>query len=101
MIRVSFSGIKCWFTIAALLLSFGYGLHASDGPKATSTKSGEPTDPKAHKTYEDAIEWQKKGNKDEALSEFRRANKQDGGAPMSLRPGWAPTRTPRMSRGIG
>jgi tetratricopeptide (TPR) repeat protein len=79
MIKISISDVKTWLAIAALLLSFGCCLHASDGPNAAGPKPGEPTDAKARKTYDDAIEWQKKGNKDEALADFRRANKQDGG----------------------
>jgi thiol-disulfide isomerase/thioredoxin len=79
MIRLSVFGVKSWFVIGALLLSFGCGLHASDGPKTNSPKPGEPTDPKARKTFDSAIEWQKKGDKDAAVGDFRKANKQDGG----------------------
>jgi len=42
-------------------------------------KSGEPTDPKARKTYEGAIDWEKHKFYDSALEDFRKANKQDGG----------------------
>jgi len=79
MIRIAKCVCKKWFTIAALLLWFGFGLHASDGPKADNPKPGEPTDPKARKTYDAAIEWQKQGNKQAAVDDFRKANKQDGG----------------------
>jgi thiol-disulfide isomerase/thioredoxin len=46
---------------------------------ANASKPSEPTDPKAHKTYADAIAWEKQGDYHEALDEFRKANKQDGG----------------------
>jgi thiol-disulfide isomerase/thioredoxin len=42
-------------------------------------KPGEPTDPKARKTFAEAIDWQHHGNKSSALDDFRKANKQDGG----------------------
>lgn len=38
-----------------------------------------PKDPKAVKTFEMALEWQKKGDRGLALDEFRRAFKQDNG----------------------
>ncbi len=47
---------------------------ASDQPKP-----GEPTDPKARKTFAEAIDWQNHGNKGGALDDYRKANKQDGG----------------------
>jgi thiol-disulfide isomerase/thioredoxin len=46
---------------------------------ANAKKPGEPTDPKARKTYADAIAWEKQRAYHEALEEFRKANKQDGG----------------------
>jgi thiol-disulfide isomerase/thioredoxin len=79
MIRVSVSGVRCWIVVAALLLSFGNVLSASDGPKSNAPKPGEPTDPKARKTYASAIEWLHSGNKESAIDDFRKANKQDGG----------------------
>jgi thiol-disulfide isomerase/thioredoxin len=42
-------------------------------------KPGEPTDPKARKTFEGAIDWEKRRAYNEALEDFRKANKQDGG----------------------
>ena len=46
---------------------------------AESVKPGEPTDPKARKTFASAIDWEKHGHDDAALDDFRKANKQDGG----------------------
>jgi thiol-disulfide isomerase/thioredoxin len=46
---------------------------------AEATKPGEPTDPKARKTFAGAIEWENHRNYDAALDDFRKANKQDGG----------------------
>ncbi|MGA3069015.1 MAG: TlpA disulfide reductase family protein [Terracidiphilus sp.] len=42
-------------------------------------KPGEPTDPKARKTYASAIDWERHGHDEAALDDFRKANKQDGG----------------------
>lgn len=42
-------------------------------------RSGEPTDPKARKTYADALDWDKHKFYDSALQNFLKANKQDGG----------------------
>ena len=60
----------------------------SDTPKADlskpnaapdGAKPGEPTDPKARKTYATALDWEKHREDDAALDSFRKANKQDGG----------------------
>jgi len=55
-------------------VTFAAGLSATDAPKP-----GEPTDPKAQKTFAQAIDWQNHGQKAFALDSFRKANKQDGG----------------------
>ncbi len=47
---------------------------ATDG-----AKPGEPTDPKARKTYATALDWEKARDYNEALDSFLKANKQDGG----------------------
>jgi thiol-disulfide isomerase/thioredoxin len=65
-----------YLAIFVLLLALGAVLHASD---AVSPKPGEPTDPKARKTFASAIDWQKHGEKNAAIDDFRKANKQDGG----------------------
>jgi len=42
-------------------------------------KPGEPTDPKARKTFAGAVDWEKHGNESAALDDYRKANKQEGG----------------------
>jgi thiol-disulfide isomerase/thioredoxin len=49
------------------------------GSAENAAKPGEPTDPKARKTYAAALDWEKHKYYDEALESFRKANKQDGG----------------------
>jgi thiol-disulfide isomerase/thioredoxin len=49
----------------------------------SAPKPGEPTDPKARKTFAEALEWEKKGQTAFALDAFRKANKQDGGHCMA------------------
>jgi peroxiredoxin len=67
------------FSIVALVIvSPMLKLHALDAPKAETPKPGEPTDPKARKTYQTAIEWLKVGRRDEAIDVFRKAARQDG-----------------------
>jgi peroxiredoxin len=46
---------------------------------ADAPKPGEPTDPKARKTYAGAIDWERHKFYDSAMEDFRKANKQDGG----------------------
>jgi thiol-disulfide isomerase/thioredoxin len=50
-------------------------------PVATpaAAKPAGPTDSKARKTYDDAVAWEKQRSYHEALEQFRKANKQDGG----------------------
>lgn len=52
--------------------------NASSQPSAAAKTDG-PTDPKARKTFADAIAWEKQRAYHEALDQFRKANKQDGG----------------------
>ncbi|HEY1805598.1 MAG TPA: redoxin domain-containing protein [Terracidiphilus sp.] len=59
---------------AALLLAC-VALHAA----SDQLKPGEPTDPKARKTFAGAADWEKHGNKVAAIDDYRKANKQDGG----------------------
>ena len=60
----------------AMMLVVATALAAgSDGP----AKPGEPTNPKARKTFADAAGWQKQGAAAIALDGFRKANQQDGG----------------------
>ncbi len=61
--------------VAATLLLACAALHAApDQPKP-----GEPTDPKARKTFLGAADWEKHGNLAAAFDDYRKANKQDGG----------------------
>lgn len=78
MVRHSSSASKAGLSIAILLLVTAAGLCAGAAP-AGNPKPGEPTDPKALKTFAGAILFQNKGEKRIALDEFRKANKQDGG----------------------
>ena len=50
-----------------------------DAAGTESVKPGEPTDPKARKTFASAIDWERHGHDDAALDDFRKANKQDSG----------------------
>lgn len=58
----------------ALLFASAAAHTAPDQPKP-----GEPTDPKAYKTFLGAADWEKHGNLGAALDDYRKANKQDGG----------------------
>jgi tetratricopeptide (TPR) repeat protein len=61
--------------ITALLLTASpFARPASDQPKP-----GEPTDPKARKTFINAAEWEKAGDQSAAIADYRKANKQEGG----------------------
>ena len=62
-----------------LLLGFGTGVPAVRALASDQAKQGEPTDPKARKTFAEAIDWSRHGNKNAALDDYRKANKQDGG----------------------
>jgi len=46
---------------------------------SNGAKPSEPTDPKARKTFADAIAWEKQRDYHAALADYRKANKQDGG----------------------
>jgi thiol-disulfide isomerase/thioredoxin len=77
VMRSAHAGLAC-LAFSFFLITTGAGLHASDSP-ADSKKSGQPTDPKAQKTFASAIDWEKHNNIPEAIAEFRKANSQDGG----------------------
>jgi thiol-disulfide isomerase/thioredoxin len=55
------------------------GQTQTDPQKTQSASAGGPTDPKAVKTFQMAIEALKKGQKGDALDAFRKAFKQDNG----------------------
>lgn len=51
----------------------------SAAPTPPGPKPGEPTDPKARKTFAEAVEWEQRHDLSVAIDSFRKANKQDGG----------------------
>jgi len=57
--------------LLAVLLSATIAIHAQE--------SSGPTDPKAQKTYQEALDWLHKGMPDAAIGSFKKADKQDGG----------------------
>lgn len=65
---------RAYLSAAALLLACA-GLHAAPDQR----HPGEPTDPKAYKTFLGAADWEKHGNFGTAIDDYRKANKQDGG----------------------
>jgi thiol-disulfide isomerase/thioredoxin len=65
--------------IATLVVVAVICLRALGESKAEAPKPGEPTDPKARKTYQTALEWLKEGATAVAVDSFRKANQQDGG----------------------
>ena len=65
--------------IPFLLLVLGIGLQAAEAPRDDAPKPGEPTDAKARKTWDSALDWEKKGYQNIAIDELRQANKEDGG----------------------
>lgn len=73
------------FSLIVALLSASSLLHAVDAAKSASPKPGEPSDPKARKTYQEAFDWLKTGRRDDAIDSFRKAAKQDGHCTECLR----------------
>jgi thiol-disulfide isomerase/thioredoxin len=71
--------------IAFTLLGSALTANALDTPKPDVSKPGMPTDPKALKTYQSAIDWLKSGKRAEAIESFRKAAKQDGHCTECLR----------------
>jgi thiol-disulfide isomerase/thioredoxin len=65
-------------TVSFLLLVLGIGLHAA-ALQDDAPKPGEPTGAKARKTWDSALDWEKKGYQNIAIDELRQANKEDGG----------------------
>ena len=89
MFKVSGFGNRKWTATAALALLVSFGPHWAEAgqsdvspattPSANAPKPGEPTDPKAIKTFAAAIDWEKHNDIAAALANYRKANKQDGG----------------------
>lgn len=67
--------IRLALTIAFLLGS-GINLYCVDA-KSDTPKPGEPTDPKALKSYHEALDWLRIGHRDSAIEAFRKAARQD------------------------
>jgi thiol-disulfide isomerase/thioredoxin len=65
------------FTILLLILAASSAALGADNP--APGKPGEPTDPKALKTWNSALDWERHHDYSSAISDFRKANKQDGG----------------------
>jgi thiol-disulfide isomerase/thioredoxin len=65
------------FAVVLALLVFVLHLDAQGTQQAP--KPGEPTNPKARKTYQDALDLQKQRSYAWAINDFRKANQQDGG----------------------
>ena len=63
-----------------LYLSLVIVLIVSGAHAQSPSASGDgPTDPKAQKTYAEALEWLRNHDRQAALGDFRKADKQDGG----------------------
>lgn len=77
MFRIPASVLCRGVLVAMVLIAAALSAPAASG--TDNPKPGEPANPKARKTYATAIEWQKNRDKVAALSDFRKANKQDGG----------------------
>ncbi len=70
--------LRC-YAVLTIVLFCGMAVQAANGPVSDAPKPGEPTDPKARKTFAEAVEWQHKNASGEAIDQYRKANKQDGG----------------------
>jgi thiol-disulfide isomerase/thioredoxin len=71
--------IRRCLAVGLFLLAAGSGLCATDLPTNDAPKPGEPTDPKARKTFASAVDWEKHRAYDAAIDDYRKAFKQDGG----------------------
>lgn len=60
-----------------VLLLIGAAVYAAEQP--APLKPGEPIDPKARKTWDEAIEWQHRRNYATAIDSYRKANREDEG----------------------
>ncbi len=81
LVRPSLLTLALMITVATL--------YASDVPKSEVPKPGMPTDPKALKTYQNAIDWLKIGKRGEAIDSFRKAARQDGHCTECMRQAYA------------
>ena len=71
--------------LAITLFLPAFHLPAANDPKSDTPKPGEPTDPKALKTYHSALDWLKIGRRDAAIDTFRKAARQDSHCTECLR----------------
>jgi thiol-disulfide isomerase/thioredoxin len=72
--RADFNPSRRFAIIAAFMAAFVLVCNLP-----AQAKPGEPTDPKARKTFDGAADWEKHGNKSAAIDDYRKANKQDEG----------------------
>jgi len=79
MFRGSACFLKSCIAVVLLLLVAVPVLRATEAPKSDAPKPGEPTDPKGRKSFAAAIDWENHRNPLAALSDYRKANKLDGG----------------------
>lgn len=79
MVQVrSFSHLRLC-AISTAFLFCAIAVWAAGEPATDAPKPGEPTDPKARKTFAEAVEWQRKNDSIAAIDQYRKAYKQDGG----------------------
>jgi thiol-disulfide isomerase/thioredoxin len=83
--RVSARSLVSSSLVAIAVFVISPSLQALDAAKSETPKPGEPTDPKARKTYQSALDWLKSRNKEEAIDSFRKAARQDGHCTECLR----------------
>ena len=76
MLMRSSSWLRDLLAIAAISI---LAMAAGAAGQAAAARSGEPTDAKARKTFAEAMDWERHGQRELAVDAFRKANKQDGG----------------------
>jgi len=76
---------RAFATSGLLAIALVATVHATDAPKPVPSKPGMPTDPKAMKTYKDAMDWLKVGARSEAINSLRKAARQDSHCTECLR----------------
>jgi len=79
MFRGSARFLKSCIVVVLLLLAAVPVFCSTDAPKSDAPKPGEPTDPKARKSFAAAMDWDNHHNPIAALSDYRKANELDGG----------------------
>lgn len=79
MSRSIYSAGSVRVALCAVFIASAAHLAASGVTQTTQPKPGDPTNPKAIKTYASALDWEKHGGNTVAVDTFLAANKQDGG----------------------